>query len=120
MLMNCSKNWVISLKCLVIGTALAQLAQGHDVFLRPAAYHVNPGKEVDVIVFDGDFEESVYAITTGSVDHLQKSNSNGIQIGGISAIAPSRKSDLAKVGLKAMFGGAIASWLTATIAGIFI
>ena len=80
MLMNCSKNWVISLKCLVIGTALAQLAQGHDVFLRPTAYHVNPGKEVDVIVFDGDFEESVYAITTGSVDHLQKSNSNGIQI----------------------------------------
>jgi CNT family concentrative nucleoside transporter len=47
-------------------------------------------------------------------------SSIGIQIGGISAIAPSRKSDLAKVGLKAMFGGAIASWLTATIAGIFI
>ena len=28
--------------------------------------------------------------------------------------------DLAKVGLKAMFGGALASWLTATIAGILI
>ena len=47
-------------------------------------------------------------------------SSIGIQIGGISAVAPSRKSDLAQLGLKAMFGGAIASWLTATIAGILI
>jgi len=47
-------------------------------------------------------------------------SSIGIQIGGISALAPSRKSDLSKVGLKAMFGGALASCLTATIAGIFI
>jgi CNT family concentrative nucleoside transporter len=42
----------------------------------------------------------------------------GIQIGGISAIAPSRRGDLAKVGLRAMFGGAFASWTTATIASI--
>jgi len=47
-------------------------------------------------------------------------SSIGIQIGGISAIAPSRRSDLAKVGLRAMFGGALASWMTATIAGIMI
>lgn len=47
-------------------------------------------------------------------------SSIGIQIGGISAIAPSRRSDLAKIGLKAMFGGALASWMTATIAGIMI
>lgn len=47
-------------------------------------------------------------------------SSIGIQLGGIAAIAPERKSDLAKVGLKAMFGGAIASWLTATIAGILL
>ncbi|MDY7092908.1 MAG: nucleoside transporter C-terminal domain-containing protein [Acidobacteriota bacterium] len=47
-------------------------------------------------------------------------SSIGIQIGGIAAIAPNRKKDLARVGLKAMFGGAIASWLTATIAGLLI
>jgi len=44
----------------------------------------------------------------------------GIQIGGISALAPERRSDLARVGLKAMFGGAIASCLTATIAGLLL
>ena len=44
----------------------------------------------------------------------------GIQLGGIGSIAPERKKDLAKLVTKAMFGGALASWLTATIAGILI
>tara|TARA_Y100000748_G_C15154502_1_gene355305 strand:- start:246 stop:563 length:318 start_codon:yes stop_codon:yes gene_type:complete len=44
----------------------------------------------------------------------------GIQLGGIGSIAPERKNDLAKLVTKAMFGGALASWLTATIAGILI
>ena len=47
-------------------------------------------------------------------------SSIGIQIGGISALAPKRKSDLARIGLTAMFGGAIASWITATIAGLLM
>ena len=47
-------------------------------------------------------------------------SSIGIQIGGISALAPKRKADVARIGLRAMFGGAIASWLTATIAGLLI
>ena len=44
----------------------------------------------------------------------------GIQLGGIGGIAPKRRKDLAKIALKAMIGGALASWLTATIAGILI
>ena len=44
----------------------------------------------------------------------------GIQLGGIGSIAPDRKKDLTKLVTKAMFGGALASWLTATIAGILI
>ena len=44
----------------------------------------------------------------------------GIQLGGIGGIAPERRKDLAKIALKAMIGGALASWLTATIAGIII
>lgn len=42
----------------------------------------------------------------------------GIQIGGIGALAPGRRTDLAKMGLRAMAGGAIASFVTACIAGI--
>ena len=44
----------------------------------------------------------------------------GIQLGGIGGIAPERRKDLAKMSLKAMFGGALASWLTACLAGILL
>lgn len=44
----------------------------------------------------------------------------GIQIGGITPLAPERKSDLSKLALRAMVGGAFASWMTATIAGMFL
>ena len=44
----------------------------------------------------------------------------GIQLGGIGGMAPDRSKDLAKLVTKAMFGGALASWLTATIAGMIL
>jgi len=42
----------------------------------------------------------------------------GIQLGGIGGIAPSRKQDLAKLGIKALVGGSLATFMTATIAGL--
>lgn len=42
----------------------------------------------------------------------------GIQIGGIGGIAPSRRGDLAELGLRAVLGGFLATCLTATIAGL--
>ena len=47
-------------------------------------------------------------------------SSIGIQIGGIGSIAPGRRSDLAALGLKAMIGGAFASWMTACVAGLLL
>ena len=44
----------------------------------------------------------------------------GIQLGGIGSIAPQKRNILSQIALKAMIGGALASWLTATIAGILI
>jgi len=44
----------------------------------------------------------------------------GIQIGGISPLAPERRGDLSRLALRAMVGGACASWMTATIAGMFL
>lgn len=44
----------------------------------------------------------------------------GIQLGGIGGIAPQRKKEIAKLITKAMIGGALASWLTASVAGILI
>ncbi len=47
-------------------------------------------------------------------------SSVGIQIGGIGALAPTRKSDLAKLGLRAMLAGTLANYMSATIAGILL
>ena len=43
-----------------------------------------------------------------------------IQIGGISTLVPERRADLAKLGLRAMVGGLLACYLTATVAGLLM
>ncbi|MEO8379807.1 MAG: nucleoside transporter C-terminal domain-containing protein [Acidobacteriota bacterium] len=47
-------------------------------------------------------------------------SSIAIQIGGISSLAPSRRGDLARLGLRAMVAGTLANFLTAVIAGILL
>ncbi len=47
-------------------------------------------------------------------------SSVGMQIGGIGALVPERRGDLAKLGLKALMCGTLASYLSATIAGIVV
>ncbi len=44
----------------------------------------------------------------------------GIQIGGITPLAPERKTDLSRLAFRAMIGGAFASWMTASVAGMFL
>jgi CNT family concentrative nucleoside transporter len=47
-------------------------------------------------------------------------SSVGMQIGGIGAMAPERRTDLARLGLKALLCGTLASYLSATLAGIVV
>lgn len=47
-------------------------------------------------------------------------SSVGMQIGGIGELAPTRRADLAKLGLKALLCGTLASYLSATVAGIIV
>jgi concentrative nucleoside transporter, CNT family len=47
-------------------------------------------------------------------------SSVGIQLGGIGALAPERKGDLARLGFRAMIAGTLANFLSATIAGILL
>ncbi|MBK6846018.1 MAG: NupC/NupG family nucleoside CNT transporter [Proteobacteria bacterium] len=44
----------------------------------------------------------------------------GVQLGGIGAMAPSRRADLARLGLRAMLAGALVSCLSAALAGILV
>lgn len=61
-----------------------------------------------------------FTIATYALCGFANFSSIAIQIGGIGSIAPGRRSDLAQIGLKAMLAGALASWLTATIAGMLL
>ena len=47
-------------------------------------------------------------------------SSIGIQLGGIGALAPERRHDLARLGLRALFAGTMANYLSACIAGILL
>jgi CNT family concentrative nucleoside transporter len=47
-------------------------------------------------------------------------SSIAIQIGGLGGMAPARRSDLARLGLRAMIAGSLAAFMTATIAGMLI
>ena len=44
----------------------------------------------------------------------------GIQIGGIVPLAPERRADIARLALRAMFAGALATWMMACVAGAFL
>jgi len=59
-------------------------------------------------------------ITTYALCGFANFSSIGIQIGGISAIAPGQRTTLAVMGLKSMIGGTIACFLTACIAGMLV
>ncbi|MBI5915472.1 MAG: Na+ dependent nucleoside transporter [Bacteroidetes bacterium] len=68
----------------------------------------------------GLMQEKSVIITTYALCGFANFASIGIQIGGISALAPTQRKNLTELGLKAMIGGTIASFLTACIAGMLI
>jgi CNT family concentrative nucleoside transporter len=61
-----------------------------------------------------------FVIATFALCGFANLGSIAIQIGGIGGLAPSRKSDLARLGLKAMFVGTLANFMSACIAGLLI
>ena len=44
----------------------------------------------------------------------------GIQIGGIGGLAPERRADLARIGMRAMLGGTLAAMMTGNVAGVML
>ena len=64
--------------------------------------------------------ERTQVILTYALCGFANFSSIGIQIGGIGGMAPERQRDLAKLGLRAMLGGALANFMTACIAGMLL
>jgi CNT family concentrative nucleoside transporter len=61
-----------------------------------------------------------FTIATFALCGFANLSSIGIQIGGIGALAPDRKHDLARLGFRAMIAGTLANFLSATLAGILL
>ena len=61
-----------------------------------------------------------YTIATYALCGFANVASIAIQVGGIGSLAPERRGDMAKLGLRAMIGGLLACYLTATIVGILL
>jgi CNT family concentrative nucleoside transporter len=61
-----------------------------------------------------------FTIATFALCGFANLGSIGMQIGGIGALVPERRNDLAKLGFRAMFAGTMANLISASIAGIFL
>ncbi len=61
-----------------------------------------------------------FTIATFALCGFANFGSIGMQIGGIGALAPDRRNDLAKLGIRAMLAGTMANLISAAIAGIFL
>jgi CNT family concentrative nucleoside transporter len=61
-----------------------------------------------------------FTIATFALCGFANFSSIGMQIAGIGGLAPNRRHDLARLGLRAMFAGTLANFMTATIAGFLL
>ncbi len=68
----------------------------------------------------GTLDPKSFTIATFALCGFANFSSIGMQIGGIGALAPERRHDLARLGLRAMLAGTLANFLTATIAGMLL
>lgn len=76
--------------------------------------------DLTTLIKQGVMSEKGTMMATYALCGFANFSSIAIQIGGIGPLAPSRKKDIAALGLKALLGGTIATLLTATLAGILV
>ncbi len=75
---------------------------------------------LDLKAIMSTLEPKTIAITTFALCGFANFSSVAIQIGGISALEPSRRTDLASLGFKALIAGTLASYLSGTLAGMMM
>ena len=98
-------------ECSVVGTLLGEKL----VLTEFIAYlHLYESLSTDVVVLS----PRTVVIASYALCGFANFGSIGIQLGGIGGIAPGRRHDLARLGLRAMFGGMLASLMTASVAGM--
>jgi CNT family concentrative nucleoside transporter len=85
---------------------------GEKVVINEFVAYVDMSKHLDQMTRQSQL------IATYALCGFANFSSIAIQIGGIGGLAPNRRADLARLGLRAVLGGSIATFMTATIAGV--
>ena len=70
--------------------------------------------------YRGALSDRSYVLATYALTGFANLGSIGIQLGGIGAMAPSRRSDLARLGSRALLGGFLATLINAAIASMML
>ena len=76
--------------------------------------------DLQTLIKSGAISERSITIATYALCGFANFSSIAIQLGGIGGIAPSRRQDLAKLGMQSLIGGTLACFMTACIAGLLI
>jgi len=103
--------WAMGVPTIDVGNAATLLGQKLTIN-EFVAFSNLTGKQVPILTDKGLWIVSV------AICGFANFSSVGMQIGGIGALAPERRGDLAKLGMKALICGTLASYLSASIAGI--
>ncbi len=112
--LNVPFAWLMSVppeECVAVGTVL-----GERVVFNEFVGYLN----LSEMIKKEELSERTIAIVTYALCGFANFASVAIQIGGISTLVPERRTDLAKLGLRAMVGGLLACYLTATVAGLLM
>ena len=112
--LNVPFAWLMSVppeECVRVGTVL-----GERVVFNEFVGYLN----LSEMIKKEELSERTIAIVTYALCGFANFASVAIQIGGISTLVPERRTDLAKLGLRAMVGGLLACYLTATVAGLLM
>lgn len=75
---------------------------------------------LDLVKIKQTLDPKTIAITSFALCGFANFSSIAIQVGGISELAPTRRSDLARLGFKALICGTLASYMSATLAGLLL
>ena len=114
-------GWMFQPLAWVMGVPWADASQvGTLIGIKTAVNEFVGYVEMEKMVQAGQLSERAQIIATYALCGFSNFSSIAIQIGGIGAMAPERKSDLARLGLRAMVAGSLACFQTATIAGFLI
>ena len=91
---------------------------GTKVVLNEFVAYVNLGEILKGNVPGVTLSDQGRLVATYALCGFANFSSIAIQIGGIGGLAPERRGDLARFGLRAVLGGSLATFMTATIAGV--